>query len=119
MTPIRWPGGEHRFELRLGELRALQKNCDAGPEEVFNRLRAGRWRVDDVIEPRPGKWRFSRIYGNGAVLGFTPAQVDEMTLWQFLACLDGVRAARGEGSTTGHGEGFEEHELRAFGVEGF
>jgi len=51
MTPIRWPGGEHRFELRLGELRALQKSCDAGPEEVFNRLRSGRWRVDDVIEP--------------------------------------------------------------------
>lgn len=51
MTPIGWPGGEHRFQLRLGELRALQKSCDAGPEEVFNRLRLGRWRVDDVIEP--------------------------------------------------------------------
>lgn len=51
MTPIRWPGGEHRFELKIGDLRALQKNCDAGPEEVFNRLRTGRWRLDDVIEP--------------------------------------------------------------------
>lgn len=48
---IRWPGGEHRFILRLGELRALQKSCDAGPEQVFNRLRLGTWRVDDIIEP--------------------------------------------------------------------
>lgn len=48
---IVWPGGEHRFALRLGELRALQKNCDAGPEQIFNRLRSGVWRVDDIIEP--------------------------------------------------------------------
>lgn len=46
-----WPGGEHEFELRIGELRALQENCKAGPEEVLNRLRAGTWRVDDIIEP--------------------------------------------------------------------
>lgn len=48
---INWAGGEHAFRLNLGELRALQTNCDAGPEEVFNRLRLGTWRVDDVIEP--------------------------------------------------------------------
>jgi hypothetical protein len=48
--PIVWVGGEHRFRLRLGELRALQKNCDAGPEQVFNRIRLGNWRVDDLIE---------------------------------------------------------------------
>ncbi|RHZ96460.1 gene transfer agent family protein [Cereibacter sphaeroides] len=48
---LHWPGGEHRFLLRIGELRALQRNCDAGPEEVFNRLRFGKWRVDDIIEP--------------------------------------------------------------------
>lgn len=46
-----WPGGEHRFALRLGELRRLQDTCRAGPEEVFNRLRTGAWRVDDLIEP--------------------------------------------------------------------
>lgn len=49
--PIVWIGGEHRFCLRLKELRTLQKNCDAGPEEVLNRLRLGTWRVDDIIEP--------------------------------------------------------------------
>jgi hypothetical protein len=48
--PIVWVGGEHRFRLGLGELRALQKNCDAGPEQVFNRLRLGNWRVDDIVE---------------------------------------------------------------------
>lgn len=49
--PLVWVGGQHRFLLRIGELRALQKACDAGPEEVFNRLRFGSWRIDDVIEP--------------------------------------------------------------------
>lgn len=53
MDPVRrtWEGGEHSFALPLGRLRALQDNCDAGPEEVFNRLRLGLWKVDDVIEP--------------------------------------------------------------------
>jgi len=47
---IAWVGGEHQFVLNLGELRALQKNCDAGPEEIFNRMRVGTWRVDDLVE---------------------------------------------------------------------
>lgn len=51
MIRLNWTGGEHDFALRLGELRALQDACDAGPEEIFNRLRLGTWRVDDVIEP--------------------------------------------------------------------
>ncbi|MBU3262061.1 gene transfer agent family protein [Roseovarius sp. PS-C2] len=48
---LSWVGGEHPFALPLGRLRALQENCNAGPEEVFNRLRLGRWHVDDVLEP--------------------------------------------------------------------
>ena len=48
---ITWVGGEHVFDLRIGELRRLQEVCDAGPEEVLNRLRRGTWRVDDLIEP--------------------------------------------------------------------
>lgn len=48
---LNWIGGEHEFALRLGELRALQESCNAGPEEVFNRLRMGTWRVNDMIEP--------------------------------------------------------------------
>jgi len=53
MEPVRlsWAGGEHGFALPLARLRALQDNCAAGPEEIFNRLRLGAWRVDDVIEP--------------------------------------------------------------------
>ena len=40
--------------LRLdGDVSALvgDRIYDAGPEEIFNRLRLGMWRVDDVIEP--------------------------------------------------------------------
>ncbi len=28
-------------------------------------------------------------------MGFTPEQVDRMSLWQFVACLDGWKAANG------------------------
>lgn len=45
-----WPGGEHEFALRMNELRRLQTACDAGPEEVFNRLRVGTWRLNDLVE---------------------------------------------------------------------
>jgi len=48
---IVWRGGAHRFRLGLGELRRLQRNCNAGPEQVFNRLRGGAWMIDDLIEP--------------------------------------------------------------------
>lgn len=48
--PLQWPGGEHDFALPLGQLRALQDATNAGPEEVFNRLRIGAWRVDDLID---------------------------------------------------------------------
>jgi len=45
-----WVGGEHEFFLTLGNLRALQSACDAGPNEVFERIRSGVWRVDDLFE---------------------------------------------------------------------
>ncbi|TMV35872.1 gene transfer agent family protein, partial [Thioclava sp. BHET1] len=47
---LNWIGGEHQVALNIGELRALQEVCNAGPEEVFNRLRRGDWRIDDLIE---------------------------------------------------------------------
>lgn len=33
--------------------------------------------------------RFAAIYGNGAVLGFTPQQVNEMSMWQYMTAMDG------------------------------
>ena len=47
---LTWVGGEDDFALRLGELRALQTALDSGPEEVFNRMRIGTWRADDLIQ---------------------------------------------------------------------
>jgi len=49
--PIVWIGGEHCFRLGLGELRALQRVCDAGPERLYRRLLSGDYMVDDLIEP--------------------------------------------------------------------
>ena len=54
-----WPGGEHEFALRLGELEALQIASDSGPGEVLLRLHTsmadanplvGPWRISDVID---------------------------------------------------------------------
>lgn len=47
---LNWVQGEHDFALNIGELRALQKNCDAGPELILTRLKAGSWMVDDIFE---------------------------------------------------------------------
>lgn len=45
-----WVGGEHQFRLTLGNLRALQSACDAGPHEIFERVAGTNWRVDDLFE---------------------------------------------------------------------
>jgi hypothetical protein len=45
-----WAGDERLFRLRLGELRELQTLCDAGPEEIKDRILLGKWRVDDLRE---------------------------------------------------------------------
>lgn len=52
MTPVRltWVGGDHDFALTIGNLRALQQHCNAGPHEVFERVMARKWRVDDLFE---------------------------------------------------------------------
>lgn len=47
---LSWVGGEHEFGLSLGGLRAVQTACDAGPQEVLQRLGAGTWWVDDPVE---------------------------------------------------------------------
>ena len=68
-----WGDEERTFRLGIGEWRAVQEKCDAGPAEIAARLAAwaalrqrapnasfldllaagglGRWRVDDVREP--------------------------------------------------------------------
>lgn len=45
-----WFGGEHEFALKIGQLRALQTACDAGPEQILSRIWSGEWRVDDLFE---------------------------------------------------------------------
>lgn len=50
LVELNWPGGEHAFRLRLGELQALQEKCDAGPELVLQRIRLGVWQVNDLFE---------------------------------------------------------------------
>jgi hypothetical protein len=47
---LTWPGGEDEFALPIGALRALQEARNAGPEQLFNRLRFGDWHIDDIIQ---------------------------------------------------------------------
>ncbi len=43
--------GKHDFLLTIGALEELQEKCDAGPEEIWNRVLTGSWRVADIREP--------------------------------------------------------------------
>lgn len=45
-----WRGGEHRFALPIGPMRALEKARDAGPNWIMSRLISGQWFIDDVYE---------------------------------------------------------------------
>lgn len=47
---LTWVGGEHEFALPIAALRALQDARDAGPEQIFNRLRLGDWQIDDAVQ---------------------------------------------------------------------
>ncbi|MGF7005796.1 gene transfer agent family protein [Aminobacter sp. BE322] len=48
---IVWPGGEHRFRLGIGELRAIEQRSDAGCAVVMMRLLGAAWKIDDVVGP--------------------------------------------------------------------
>ncbi|MGB0855028.1 MAG: hypothetical protein ACPGSI_17155 [Pikeienuella sp.] len=50
-------------------------------------------------------------------MGFTPAQVDEMSLWEFSCCRSAYSAHHG-GETQKRGD-IEEDRLRELGIEGF
>jgi hypothetical protein len=39
--------------------------------------------------------KFGQIYGMGAAIGFTPAQINAMTLWEFSCCVDGWSLSKG------------------------
>ena len=43
-------GEERLFRLGIGQVRAVQERCDAGPLELLGRIKLGTWRVDDVRE---------------------------------------------------------------------
>lgn len=51
-------------------------------------------------------------------MGFTPAEIDQMTVWEFMACSKGYVAAHGGKEKPGLGD-MEDHELRGLGIEGF
>lgn len=45
-----WADGEHRFRLRIGELRELQAKTGVGPHALYQRLSLRQWLVDDLRE---------------------------------------------------------------------
>ncbi len=51
-------------------------------------------------------------------MGFPPREVDRMTVWELMACMDGVAAERGW-KVRGGGGDLSEDELREMGIVGF
>lgn len=51
-------------------------------------------------------------------MGFTPAEVGQMTPWEFMACLDGYGRSLGW-NTTPKGTALSANRLRELGIEGF
>ena len=49
-------------------------------------------------------------------MGFTPSQVNEMSLWEYLACFEGYKAAHGGDDRSGGGEGMSEDRMRDLGI---
>lgn len=46
------------------------------------------------LDPLPnGATRWSTYYAAGAVMGFPPRDIDDMTLWEFAVCYEGYRKA--------------------------
>lgn len=54
-------------------------------------------------------FRFASIYGTGAVLGFSPREIDQMTLWEFAAAVEGWSKANG-GESKPEAPSEEEHD---------
>jgi hypothetical protein len=61
--------------------------------------------------------RWSSYYGAGAVIGFTPRDVDDMTLWEFQACSEGYRKAHA--SEEQAPPPMADNDLAELGIEGF
>jgi len=54
------------------------------------------------------------------LIGFSPRQVDEMTLWEFNACAATYAKAHGaENSAGGGGKDIPDDRLRELGIDGF
>ncbi|WP_454684885.1 gene transfer agent family protein [Ancylobacter moscoviensis] len=43
-----WADGTYAFRLAIGQLAELQEKTNAGPLVLFERLRTGTWRVEDI-----------------------------------------------------------------------
>jgi len=68
---LAWADGEHDFNIaKIGQIFELQDKCGCGLMEIFNRLREGRWRFEDIRETI----RLGLIGG-----GKTPAQALVLT----------------------------------------
>lgn len=47
---LTWGDGDYTFRLAIGQLRELQEHTNAGPLVIWQRLRDGTWKADDVLQ---------------------------------------------------------------------
>ena len=71
------------FRLGIGQLEELQERTDAGPEELFNRLRTDRWRTADIQQTlRLGLIGAGESVTRAAVLVERNASVGNLIEWK-------------------------------------
>lgn len=56
------------------------------------------------------------MIGLGAAMGFSPRDIDQMSMWEFAACADGFLLSKG---AKRKGHEMSDERLAELGVEGF
>jgi hypothetical protein len=72
----------------------LSSGLVGAPEEKFGK--AGKGKDDERLDNLPnGKIRFSKLYGSGAVMGYTPQDINKMSVFEFMSASLGYEKAHG------------------------
>ncbi|EJF91682.1 gene transfer agent family protein [Bartonella tamiae] len=79
----------------------LSSAIQGAPEEDKSIKRNARGDGSNEPPLSNGKIRFSSVYGAGAVIGFTPMQIDQMSIWEFNAAIEGYIAANSASDKSG------------------
>jgi hypothetical protein len=104
------------YRLALLAARVLENFLMQDPHDPAGEAGQAAKADDDEF----GRWPFSQFIGVGAAMGYSPDQVNAMTLWQFRAAFEGWKAANSTEPAKGPDLSTEDAEAlaRDLGLEG-